>query len=186
MRVSHRDPYRSCQKPHIERFHLDPRRILQKGVSSNPPDQGQVNRIMSHPNSHPRPSTGGRTPYDLFVEEFGDEVKRSLGKPGIVRIPADQVTPHPFLLGRRFQKSADRAVLGKNGAIGRKRTVSGTVRQALSREPESQPGASLQPQVAPGPGRRWHCTKKRRYPADGKGSVPFSTRRIPCLPEVIG
>ena len=75
---------------------------------------------MSHLNSYPRPSLGGRTPYDLFVGEFGDEGKRFLDKLGIVRIPADQVTLHPFLLGRKFQKSADRAVLKKNGVTRQK------------------------------------------------------------------
>lgn len=119
-RVFYCDPYCSCQKPHIERFHLDLRRILQKGVSFNPLDQEQVNLIMSHLNSYPRPSLGGRTPYDLFVEEFGDEGKRFLGRLGIVRIPADQVTLHPFLLGRKFQKAADRAVLKKNGVTRQK------------------------------------------------------------------
>ena len=31
------------------------------------------------------------------------------------RIPQDQVTLHPFLLGRKFQKAADKAALRKNG-----------------------------------------------------------------------
>ena len=52
----------------------------------------------------------------MFVEEFGDEGKRFLDRLGIVRIPQDQVTLHPFLLGRKFQKAADKAVLRKNGA----------------------------------------------------------------------
>ena len=51
----------------------------------------------------------------MFVEEFGDEGKRFLDRLGIVRIPQDQVTLHPFLLGRKFQKAADTAVLRKNG-----------------------------------------------------------------------
>ena len=70
---------------------------------------------MSHLNSYPRPSLGGKTPYDVFVEEFGDEGKRFLDRLGIVRIPQDQVTLHPFLFGRKFQKAADKAVLRKNG-----------------------------------------------------------------------
>lgn len=123
-RVFYCDPYCSCQKPHIERFHLDLRRILQKGVSFNPLDQEQINLIMSHLNSYPRPSLGGRTPYDIFVEEFGDEGKCFLDKLGIVRISADEVTLHPFLLGRKFQKSADKAILKKNGVIGQKKTDS--------------------------------------------------------------
>jgi IS30 family transposase len=121
-RVFYCDPYCSCQKPHIERFHLDLRRILQKGVSFNPLSQEQVNLIMSHLNSYPRPSLGGRTPHDLFVEEFGDEGKRFLDKLGIVRIPQGQVTLHPFLLGRKFQKAAEMAVLKKNGVFESKKT----------------------------------------------------------------
>ena len=118
------DPYCPCQKPHVERFHLDLRRILQKGVSFNPLSQEQANLIMSHLNSYPRPSLGGRIPYDLFVEEFGDEGKRFLDRLGIVRIPQDQVTLHPFLLGRKFQKAADKAILRKYGVTSAPKTES--------------------------------------------------------------
>ena len=117
-----RDAKTSQTFTHIERFHLDLRRILQKGVSFNPLSQEQVNLIMSHLNSYPRPSLGGRTPHDLFVEEFGDEGKRFLDKLGIVRIPQGQVTLHPFLLGRKFQKAADKAVPRKNGVLEAKNT----------------------------------------------------------------
>ena len=58
----------------------------------------------------------------MFVEEFGDEGKRFLDRLGIVRIPQDQVTLHPFLLGRKFQKAADKAVLKKNGVLEAKNT----------------------------------------------------------------
>lgn len=37
------------------------RRILRKGVSFNPLTQDHVNLIMSHLNSYPHPSLGGRT-----------------------------------------------------------------------------------------------------------------------------
>ena len=81
-----RDAKTSQTFTRAERFYLDLRRILRKGVSFNPLSQEQVNLIMSHLNSYPRPSLGGRTPYDLFVEEFGDEGKRFLDRLGIVRI----------------------------------------------------------------------------------------------------
>ena len=58
----------------------------------------------------------------MFVEEFGDEGKRFLDRLGIVRIPQDQVTLHPFLLGRKFQKAADKAVPRKNGVLEAKNT----------------------------------------------------------------
>ena len=116
VRVFYCDPYRSSQKPHVERFHLELRRILQKGVSFNPLDQDRINLVMSHLDSYPRESLGGATAYDAFVDEFGEEGETFLGKLGIVRIPADKVTLHPFLLGQRFQRAADRAILRKNGA----------------------------------------------------------------------
>ena len=79
---------------------------------------------MSHLNSYPRPSLNGKTPYDVFVEEFGDEGKQFLDKLGIVRIPSDEVTLHPFLLGQKFQKAADKAILKKNGLITPKTSTS--------------------------------------------------------------
>ena len=115
VRVFFCDPYCSSQKGCLERFHLELRRILQKGVSFNPLTQEQVNLVMSHLNSYPRQSLGGKTPYDAFVEEFGDEGRTFLDRLGIVRIPANEVTLHPFLLGQKFQKAADRAILRKNG-----------------------------------------------------------------------
>lgn len=121
VRVFYCDPYCSSQKPHVERFHLELRRVLQKGVSFNPLTQEQVNLVMSHLNSYPRESLGGLSPYDAFAAEFGEEGKAFLGRLGIVRIQADKVTLHPFLLGRKFQKAADRAVLRMNGAAPAKR-----------------------------------------------------------------
>lgn len=115
IRVWYADPYCSSQKPHIERFHNELRRILQKGTSFDPLTQEQIALALSHLNSYPRESLGWRTPYDVFVEKHGDEGKAFLAKLGIVRIPANQVTLHPFLLGEKYQKAADRAILRKNG-----------------------------------------------------------------------
>jgi len=118
------DPYCSSQKPHIENFHLMLRRILQKGVSFNMLTQGGVNLTFSHLNSYPRETRGGKTPYDLFVAEYGDEGRRFLDALGIRRIPAAEVTLHPFLLGQKFQRAADRAILKKNGVTEQKKTAS--------------------------------------------------------------
>ena len=70
---------------------------------------------MSHVNSLTRDSLGGATAYDAFVEEFGVKGRMFLDALGIRRIPASQVTLHPFLLGEKFQRIADKAVLRKNG-----------------------------------------------------------------------
>ncbi len=43
---------------------------------------------------------------------------KSAADEGLVRlgeVPASQVTLHPFLLGEKFQRIADKAVLRKNG-----------------------------------------------------------------------
>ena len=122
IRVWFTDPYCSSQKPHIENFHLMLRRILQKGTSFNMLSQDGVSLAFSHLNSYPRETRGGKAPYDLFVAEHGDEGRRFLDALGIRRIPAGQVTLHPFLLGQRYQKAADRAVMRRNGLAGQKKT----------------------------------------------------------------
>ena len=113
------DPYCSSQKPHIERFHNELRRILQKGTSFDPLTQEQICLALSHLNSYPHESLGGKTPYDVFVAKHGAEGKAFLDALGIVRIPSNQVTLHPFLLGRKYQRAADMAILKKNGVIAR-------------------------------------------------------------------
>ena len=114
------DPYCSSQKPHIERFHLDLRRILQKGTSFNMLSQEGVNLVFSNLNSYPRESLDGMTPYDKFVAEYGQEGRDFLDSLGIKRIPATQVTLHPFLLGQNFQRAADKTILRKNGVTDKK------------------------------------------------------------------
>ena len=114
------DPYCSSQKPHIERFHLDLRRILQKGTSFNMLSQEGVNLVFSNLNSYPRESLNGMTPYDKFIAEYGQEGCKFLDALGIERIPAAQVTLHPFLLGQNFQRAADKAILRKSGVTDKK------------------------------------------------------------------
>ena len=86
-------------------------------------NQDGVNCVFSHLNSYPRKSKDGRTPYDLFIEEFGEEGKKFLDKLGLTRIPAAQVTLHPFLLGQKYQREAARAVLRKHGVIKAQNTI---------------------------------------------------------------
>ena len=113
VKVFYCDPYCSSQKPHIERAHIDMRRILQKGVSFNPLSQAHVNLMISHVNSFTRDAL-----YDRFTRMYGADGKAFLDRLGIVRVPANDVTLHPFLLGQRFQHAADRATLRKNGMTG--------------------------------------------------------------------
>ena len=120
VRVFFCDPYCSSQKPHVERVHIELRRIFEKGMPFDSIEQRHVNLAMSHINSLTRDTLDGRCAYDAFVEEFGEEGRLFLEKLGIVRIPANQVTLHPFLLGAKFQKIADRTILRKNGVITKK------------------------------------------------------------------
>lgn len=114
------DPYCSSQKPHIERFHLDLRRILQKDTTFNMLLQEVVNLVFSNLNSFPRESLDRKTPYDKFIAEHGEDGHKFLDALGIKRIPAAQVTLHPFLLGQNFQRAADKAILRKNGITNKK------------------------------------------------------------------
>ncbi len=116
-KVFYCDPYCPTQKGNVERFNGMLRRILPKGVSFDSLDQDVLDLVMSHLISYPSPVLGGKTPYASFVERFGEEGKRFLTQLNIVRITADEVTLHPILLGRHFQKLADRAILKKNGVI---------------------------------------------------------------------
>ena len=59
---------------------------------------------------------GNGTPYDEFVKEFGEEGKAFLGKLGVVRIPANEVTLSPALLGSKFRRIANKTVMKKHGA----------------------------------------------------------------------
>ncbi len=115
VRVWFADPYCPSQKPHVERFHNELRRILTKGASFNPLTQEKVNAVVSNLNSYPREATGWKAPYDLFVGKHGEPGRAFLDRLGIVRVPSGQVTLLPILLGESFQRSADRAILKRNG-----------------------------------------------------------------------
>ena len=109
------DPYRSTQKPHVENNHLLIRRVMPKGASFDGLRQEQADRMISHVNSYPRQSLGGRTPYDEFVSFYGERGRDFLEKLDVRRINADCVTLAPSLLGPEFKREADNAILRKNG-----------------------------------------------------------------------
>lgn len=109
------DPYRSTQKPHVENNHLPIRRVMPKGASFDGLRQEQADRMISHVNSYPRQSLGGRTPYDEFVSFYGERGRAFLEKLNVRRINADCVTLAPSLLGPEFKREADNAILRKNG-----------------------------------------------------------------------
>jgi len=79
--------------------------------------QEDVNLALSHVNSAPRPSLDGRTPYDEFVSFYGGRGREFLEKLGIRRINAESVVLDPVLLGEKFKKEANRAILHRHGVL---------------------------------------------------------------------
>ena len=106
------DAYCSSQKPHVEREHREERRVLLHGVSFDA-QQDDVNLVASYS----RGVLDNQTPYDAFVGRFGEPGKKLLDALGIVKIPANEVTLDPILLGEKFKRRADRAILRKAGVI---------------------------------------------------------------------
>jgi len=89
------DPYRSCQKPKVEKNHTMFRDIVPKGRSFDYFTQDVVNMIFSHVNSVKRKSLNGKTPFEMFVFTFGEKIATAMG---IEKIPAEEVIQSPKLL----------------------------------------------------------------------------------------
>lgn len=79
--------------------------------------------VASHVASYTR-SVLDAPPYDSFVEKFGAAGKAFLDRLGIVKIPANEVTLNPILLGEKFKRHADRVILRKAGVIPSKKPES--------------------------------------------------------------
>ena len=88
------DPYRSCQKPKVEKNHTLFRDIVPKGTSFDSFSQQDVNLIFSHVNGVKRKIFGGKSPYEMFVFAYGETVAKVMG---IEYIPPDKVIQSPKL-----------------------------------------------------------------------------------------
>ena len=89
------DPMRSGQKGGIEQAHTMLRMILPKRTTFEFLTQWDVNLITSHINSTPRESLNGRTPYDVALEAFGEDVLKAFQ---LRRIDPDKVVLTPKLI----------------------------------------------------------------------------------------
>ena len=89
------DPYRSCQKPRVEKNHTLFRDIVPKGSSFDNFTQDTVNLIFSHVNGVKRKVLKGKTPYEMFAFLYGYIVPTIFG---IQEIPAALVVQSPKLL----------------------------------------------------------------------------------------
>ena len=89
------DPMRSGQKGGIEQAHTMLRMILPKRTAFEFLTQWDVNLITSHINSTPRESLNERTPYDVALEAFGEDVLKAFQ---LRRIDPDKVILTPKLI----------------------------------------------------------------------------------------
>lgn len=89
------DPMQSGQKGGLEQAHTMLRMILPKGTSFEFLTQWDVNLIVNHINSTPRESLGGKTPYSVALETFGEDIMKAFQlKP----IDPDEVNLTPKLI----------------------------------------------------------------------------------------
>ena len=89
----------SGQKGGLEQAHTMLRMILPKGTSFEFLTQWDVNLIVNHINSTPRESLGGRTPYSVALESFGEEIMKAFQ---LRPIDPDEVDLTPKLI--RFNR----------------------------------------------------------------------------------
>ena len=94
-RVFYCHPNASFEKGRCERNHEHIRRICPKGTSLDDLTQADVNLMMSHVNSLPRPKWNDRTPAEIFSGIYGSDVIRKLG---LVSIEPKNVVLLPKLL----------------------------------------------------------------------------------------
>jgi IS30 family transposase len=89
------DPFRSSQKPKVEKNHTLFRDIVPKGESFDHFTQETVNLIFSHINSVKRKSLNGKTAFEMFRFAYGENIPSLLG---VQEIPASDVIQSPKLL----------------------------------------------------------------------------------------
>ena len=93
------DPMRSGQKGGIEQAHTMLRMVLPKKTSFEFLTQWDLRTIVDHINSTPREILGGRTPYDVALENYGIDILKALQ---LRPIPPDEVNLTPKLI--RFNR----------------------------------------------------------------------------------
>jgi len=89
------DPYKSCQKPRVEKNHTLFRDIVKKGESFDSFTQERINLIFSHINGVKRKIYNGKTPYELFTFVHSEKIAELLG---VNNILAADVVQSPKLL----------------------------------------------------------------------------------------
>lgn len=94
-RMFYCDPLQTNQKSRCERNHEYIRYIIPQSTALDPFSQEEIRNVMNHVNSMPRPGLNGKTPYDVFVSIYGQDIAGILGLEGI---PLDKLCLKPALL----------------------------------------------------------------------------------------
>lgn len=89
------DPMRSNQKAGIENVHTMLRMILPKGTVFEDLTQWDIRKCVDNINNAPRKALNGRTPYELGIKQYGEDVMKKLQ---LRYVSPDQVTLSPKLL----------------------------------------------------------------------------------------
>ena len=97
-RIFYCDPQASWQKPHIERIHVELRKIIPKGTSFSKLTPSDVTLALRHVNSEPREILDNKTPFDVFT---GKNEKKLLDLLHLSPIPPDDVMLSHKLLNLR-------------------------------------------------------------------------------------
>lgn len=94
------DPQASWQNPHIEKSHVELRKILPKGTGFTKLTPEDITLLLNHVNSEPRESLGNKTPFDLFT---GKNEKKLLDLLNLHPVPPDEVMLSPKLLNLKIR-----------------------------------------------------------------------------------
>ena len=89
------DPMRNGQKGGIEQVHTMLRLVLPKKTSFEYLTQWDLRTIVDHINLTPQGILGGRTPYDVALENYGPDILKTLQ---LRPIPPDEVNLTPKLI----------------------------------------------------------------------------------------
>ena len=89
------DPSAPYQKGSCERNHEFIREIIPKGTSLDDLTQDNIDLVVDHISSYPRPSLGNKTPYEVFSFLYGND---TLNRLGIRKVMPEKVTLRPSLL----------------------------------------------------------------------------------------
>lgn len=109
MHLFYCDLRQSQQKGSCEKNHTELRQILPKGLFCfDDLNRKDMAVVMSHLNSNPRGSLGGKTPIEMLKFVYGDKSAQTvLDAFGIEEIPRDNLTLKPCILNQERRERGE-------------------------------------------------------------------------------